>query len=415
MYQIPRGTRDFLPEQAERFRHLEAIAACLAGQYGYGEIRTPIFEQAELFERSVGESTDIVEKEMYTFLDRGERRLTLRPEGTAGVVRAFVEHKLYNGPLPAKYYYFGPMFRYERPQAGRYRQHWQFGVELFGAEGPRADVEVIALGWQYYRELGIEATLALNSIGCRQCREEYKKALVAYLRERQVCSLCRQRLERNPLRVLDCKEESCRGALVKAPQLSQYRCSPCQEHFAAVQAGLTGLSIPFTLDEKLVRGLDYYCRTTFEYKTGQLGSQDALGGGGRYDGLVELVGGPPLPAVGLALGVDRIELMDPPALRGVPERRGVWLVTLEPVADQAIALAHPLRLAGVRLQYDLTERSLKAQFKQADRANCRWTLVIGPEELKNSQAVLRDMETGQQQPLALDNLIQLVSSLEGAK
>lgn len=415
MYQIPRGTRDFLPEQAERFRHLEAIAACLAGQYGYGEIRTPIFEQSELFERSVGESTDIVEKEMYTFLDRGERRLTLRPEGTAGVVRAFVEHKLYNGPLPAKYYYFGPMFRYERPQAGRYRQHWQFGVELFGAEGPRADVEVIALGWQYYRELGVEAILALNSIGCRQCREEYKKALVAYLRERQVCSLCRQRLERNPLRVLDCKEESCRGALVKAPQLSQYRCSPCQEHFAAVQAGLTGLSIPFTLDEKLVRGLDYYCRTTFEYKTGQLGSQDALGGGGRYDGLVELVGGPPLPAVGLALGVDRIELMDPPALRGAPERQGVWLVTLEPVADQAIALAHPLRLAGVRLQYDLTERSLKAQFKQADRANCRWTLVIGPEELKNSQAVLRDMETGQQQPLALDNLIQLVSSLEGAK
>lgn len=415
MYQIPRGTRDFLPEQAERFRHLEAIAACLAGQYGYGEIRTPIFEQSELFERSVGESTDIVEKEMYTFLDRGERHLTLRPEGTAGVVRAFVEHKLYNGPLPAKYYYFGPMFRYERPQAGRYRQHWQFGVELFGAEGPRADVEVIALGWQYYRELGVEAILALNSIGCRQCREEYKKALVAYLRERQVCSLCRQRLERNPLRVLDCKEESCRGALVKAPQLSQYRCSPCQEHFAAVQAGLTGLSIPFTLDEKLVRGLDYYCRTTFEYKTGQLGSQDALGGGGRYDGLVELVGGPPLPAVGLALGVDRIELMDPPALRGAPERQGVWLVTLEPVADQAIALAHPLRLAGVRLQYDLTERSLKAQFKQADRANCRWTLVIGPEELKNSQAVLRDMETGQQQPLALDNLIQLVSSLEGAK
>ena len=415
MYQIPRGTRDFLPEQAERFRRLEAAAVRLASQYGYGEMRTPIFEYSELFERSVGESTDIVEKEMYTFQDRGERSLTLRPEGTAGVVRAFIEHKLYNGPLPAKYFYFGPMFRYEKPQAGRYRQLWQFGVELLGADGPRADVEVISLGWQYYQELGVEATLVLNSIGCRQCREEYKKALVAYLRGREICKLCSGRLERNPLRVLDCKEESCQRELEGAPRISQYLCPACQEHFEGVKAGLAGLAIPFELDERLVRGLDYYNRTTFEYKTEQLGSQDALGGGGRYDGLVELAGGPSIPAVGLALGIDRIELMDPPALKAAEGRRGVWLVTMEPAADKAISLVHPLRQQGVKLQYDLLGRSFKAQFKQADRSNCRWTLIIGPDDLEQGQAVLKDMETGEQQQLALETLVQLVSNLEGAK
>ena len=415
MYKIPRGTRDFLPEQAERFRRLEEEAIRLAEQYGYGEMRTPIFEHAELFERSVGESTDIVEKEMYTFLDRGKRRLTLRPEGTAGVVRAFVEHKLYNGPLPAKYFYFGPIFRYERPQAGRYRQHWQFGIELLGAGSPQADVEVIALGWQYYQELGVEATLVVNSIGCPQCRERYKKELVSYLDRDKICSLCRQRIERNPLRVLDCKEESCQVALMGAPRLSDYLCPDCRKHFESVQAGLTAIAIPFTLDERLVRGLDYYCRTTFEYKTGKLGSQDALGGGGRYDSLIELVGGPPLPAVGLALGIDRIELMDPPVLRMGAERRGLWLVTMDSAANEAIALAHPLRHKGVKLQYDLLGRSLKAQFKQADRFNCRWTLIIGPDELAAGRALLKDMETGEQRSLPLAEILQEIPNLSGVK
>lgn len=415
MYQIPRGTRDFLPEQAERFRRLEEIAVALACQYGYGELRTPIFEHSELFARSVGESTDIVEKEMYTFQDRGERSLTLRPEGTAGVVRAFVENKLYGGSLPAKYYYFGPMFRYEKPQAGRYRQLWQFGVELFGSEAPRADVEVIALGWQYFQELGVKANLVINSIGCRQCRGEYKKALVAYLTGRNICELCSNRLERNPLRVLDCKEESCQKELAAAPRISQYLCPTCQEHYQGVKAGLEAISIPFIQDERLVRGLDYYNRTTFEYKTNELGSQDALGGGGRYDDLVELVGGPAVPAVGLALGIDRTELMDPPALKKAPGRRGVWLVTMEPVSDQAIALVHPLRQQGVHLGYDLAGRSFKAQFKQADRNNCRWTLIIGPDDLAQGQAVLKDMDTGEQRQLALENLVDLVPNLEGVK
>ncbi len=352
---------------------------------------------------------------MYTFQDRGERSLTLRPEGTAGVVRAFVENKLYGGSLPAKYYYFGPMFRYEKPQAGRYRQLWQFGVELFGSEAPRADVEVIALGWQYFQELGVKANLVINSIGCRQCRGEYKKALVAYLTGRNICELCSNRLERNPLRVLDCKEESCQKELEEAPRISQYLCPQCQEHFQKVKAGLSDISIPFTQDERLVRGLDYYNRTTFEYKTNELGSQDALGGGGRYDDLVELVGGPAVPAVGLALGIDRTELMDPPALKKAPGRRGVWLVTMEPVSDQAIALVHPLRQQGVHLGYDLAGRSFKAQFKQADRNNCRWTLIIGPDDLAQGQAVLRDMDTGEQRQLALESLVEMVSNLEGVK
>lgn len=415
MYQIPRGTRDFLPEQAERFRRLEDLAAKLARQYGYGEVRTPIFEYSELFERGVGESTDIVEKEMYTFSDRGERSLTLRPEGTAGVVRAFVEHKLYNGAMPAKFFYFGPMFRYEKPQAGRYRQLWQFGVELIGAEGPRADVEVIALGWQYFKELGIKTRLVLNSIGCPVCRKAYREALIDDLRERPLCELCTARLERNPMRVLDCKNASCQKELKDVPLISQYLCAECSEHFTQVKTGLEELAIPYDLDPRLVRGLDYYSRTTFEYKTDSLGSQDALGGGGRYDGLVELLGGPSIPAVGLALGIDRTELMDPPALKQEEIRRGIWLVTMEPVTSQAVALAYRLRDEGVLIQFDLLDKGFKAQFKQADRNNCRWALIIGPDDIEKRQAVLRNLETGEQQELALDTLIQHVSNLEGVK
>lgn len=414
MYQAPRGTRDFLPEQAERFRRLEELAVNLARQYGYGEMRTPIFEYTELFQRGVGEATDIVEKEMYTFSDRGERNLTLRPEGTAGVVRAFVEHKLYNGALPAKYFYFGPMFRYEKPQAGRYRQLWQFGVELLGASGPRADVEVIALGWQYYKELGIDTRLVLNSIGCNQCRARYRQALISYLQGRQMCELCVSRLERNPLRVLDCKNTRCQEEIRRVPLISDYLCEDCQEHFAQVKAGLDRLDIPYALDPRLVRGLDYYNRTTFEYKTDSLGSQDALGGGGRYDGLVELLGGPSVPAVGLALGVDRIELMDPPALKAKEDRRGIWLVTMEPVADQAIAIAHRLRQGGCSIQYDLLGKGFKAQFKQADRNNCRWALIMGPDDLDNGRALLRDLETGEQRELALESLAEILTGLEGA-
>lgn len=415
MYKVPRGTRDLLPEQAERFRRLEDLAVQVAEQYGYGEVRTPIFEHSELFERGVGEGTDIVEKEMYTFSDRGERSLTLRPEGTAGVVRAFVEHKLFNGSLPAKYFYFGPMFRYEKPQAGRYRQLWQFGIELLGAEGPMADVEVIALGWHYYKLLGIETSLVINSIGCPVCRARHREDLVAYLRERPLCDLCKDRLGRNPLRVLDCKNSSCQAELKDAPLISQYLCEGCSEHFEQVKSGLTELSIPYVLDPRLVRGLDYYSRTTFEYKTDKLGSQDALGGGGRYDGLVELLGGPSTPAVGFALGVDRIELMDPPILQQADIRTGIWLITMEPVTSTAVGIAYAMREQGIAIQFDLQGKSFKAQFKQADRNNCRWALIIGPDDLERGQAVLRDLETGEQQELSLDTLTDYVLNLEGVR
>jgi histidyl-tRNA synthetase len=415
MYQMPRGTRDFLPEQAERFRRLEDLAIQVARRYGYREMRTPLFEHSELFERGVGESTDIVEKEMYTFSDRGERNLTLRPEGTAGVVRAFIEHKLYNGPLPAKYFYFGPMFRYEKPQAGRYRQLWQFGVELLGAAGPRADVEVIALGWQYYKVLGIETRLVLNSIGCPHCRGEYREVLRAYLRLRKLCPLCHERRERNPMRVLDCKNAACQAELREVPLIGEYLCPDCIEHFQQVKNGLKELEIPYALDERLVRGLDYYGRTTFEYKTDRLGSQDALGGGGRYDGLVELLGGPATSAVGLALGIDRIELMNPPALQTTLGRQGIWLVTMEPAASKALTIAYRLREQGAMVQFDLMDRGIKAQFKQADRNNCRWALIIGPDDIEKGQAVLRDLETGEQQELALMKLTDFVLNLEGVK
>lgn len=413
-YQMPRGTRDFLPQQADRFRRLEDMAAELAKLYGYGEIRTPIFEQSELFERGVGEATDIVEKEMYSFTDRGERSLTLRPEGTAGAVRSFVEHKLYNGPMPAKYFYFGPMFRYEKRQAGRYRQFWQFGVELLGAQGPQADVEVILLGCRYFELLGIPFTLVLNTIGCNSCRPTYRETLIRHLKEKNLCELCKLRLERNPLRVLDCKNADCQAELTEVPLMSKHLCPDCVDHFQGVRKGLDELNISYQLDERLVRGLDYYNRTTFEYKTDSLGSQDALGGGGRYDGLVELLGGPSVPAVGLALGVDRIELIDPPALKEDEGRRGIWLVTMEPAASQAIALAYQLRDQGVRIQFDLLNRGFKAQFKQADRNNCRYALVIGPDDLAKGTAALKDLETGEQQELGLDN-IQHVLKLEGVK
>jgi histidyl-tRNA synthetase len=414
-YQLPRGTRDFLPQQAERFRLLEDLAVEVARAYGYGELRTPIFEHSELFERGVGEGTDIVEKEMYTFSDRGERSLTLRPEGTAPTVRSFVEHKLYNGPMPAKYYYFGPMFRYEKPQAGRYRQLWQFGVELLGAPGPRADVEVISLGWQYFRRLGIQSRLVLNSIGCTTCRSDYREALLAYLREQKLCQLCTTRMDRNPMRVLDCKNPACQSELENIPLISEHLCPDCVEHFQQVKKGLNELKIPYDLDGRLVRGLDYYNRTTFEYKTDSLGSQDALGGGGRYDGLVELLGGPPTPAVGLALGIDRAELMDPPALSPPHNRRGIWLVTMEPAAAQAITLAYKLREQGAMIQFDLLGRSFKAQFKQADRNNCRWAIIIGPDDLEKGQAVVRDLETGEQKEIAFADLEQHVPNQEGVR
>ena len=413
-YRLPRGTRDLLPKQAALFRRIQDTAAELSNLYGYGEIHTPVFEYSELFQRGVGESTDIVEKEMYSFQDRGQRSLTLRPEGTAPIVRAFVEHKLYNDAMPARYYYWGPMFRYERPQAGRYRQFWQYGVELLGTQSPWADVEVIKLGWDFFQRLDIPTTLVVNNIGCLDDRERYKNALKKYLGSRPLCDDCNSRLDRNPLRVLDCKNSSCQQQLKGIPLIEDYVCPECTRHFDSVLQGLESLQVPFSRDSRLVRGLDYYNRTTFEYKTDKLGAQDALGGGGRYDGLVELLGGPSTPAVGFALGIDRLELLMA-GKESSAGRRGIWLVTMEPVTDQAVLWAYKLRNQGVSIDFDLLGRSFKAQFRQADRANCRWALMMGPDELAQGVAGLRDLETGQQQEVVLDKLVEHILNLEGVK
>lgn len=414
-YRVPRGTRDMLPEQSAMFRRMEQVAAELSELYGYCQIHTPIFEHSELFYRGVGEATDIVEKEMYTFTDRGGRGLTLRPEGTAPVARAFIEHKLYNEAMPVRYFYWGPMFRYERPQLGRYRQFWQYGVELFGADSPLADVEVIKLGWEFLRRLGVENRLVLNTIGCPKDRKRYREILIGYLKQRNLCEHCLSRLDRNPLRVLDCKSDACQNELKEVPLVGGHICPECSEHFRQVRQGLEALNIPYDLDDRLVRGLDYYTRTTFEYKTDQLGAQDALGGGGRYDGLVELLGGPSIPAVGFALGLDRMDLLAGEALKPPARRRGIWVVTMEPAAKEAISLAYGLRERGIKIQFDMMGRSVKAQFKQADRNNFRWALIVGPAELDAGLAQLRDMETGDQQQLTLAGLEQKVLDLEGVK
>jgi len=415
-YIIPRGTRDLLPEQAAVFRKMEETAVRISELYGYGELRTPIFEHTEVFERGVGDTTDIVEKEMYSFTSKGDKSLTLRPEGTAPVVRSFVENKLYNGVLPAKYFYFGPMFRYERPQAGRYRQFWQFGIELFGSAAPAADVEVIVLALDFFRALGLEdVELILNSIGCTSCRGAYREKLTQYLSEKELCENCQGRLHRNPLRVLDCKNQACAQQFTEVPLISEHLCHDCREHFTEVKAELDELGVKYTLDGRLVRGLDYYNRTTFEFKSRHLGAQDAVGGGGRYDGLVELLGGPATPAVGFALGFDRLALLNPSALNKGTERRGVWLASMPPVEAQARTWVYQLRSQGVYIESDLMGRSFKAQFKHADRGDFRYALVVGPSELESRQGILKDLVSGSESAIALDQLTEVIPHLEGVK
>ena len=311
MIKAPRGTKDILPPESNKWSQVEALLRRLSNMYNFQEIRTPIFEHTELFTRTVGESTDIVQKEMYTFEDKGGRSLTLRPEGTAPVVRAFLEHGLDGGALPVKFFYLGPMFRYEKPQAGRYREFMQFGVEILGSPSPFSDVEVIQIGVRIAEELGlIGTTLFINTIGCPLCRKEYREDLVKFLSERvsDLCPDCQSRLETNPLRVLDCKNPSCRKVTAQAPQMHEYLCAECQEHWDMLRSILTSMGMEYKVDPTLVRGLDYYTRTVFEIKWPPLGAQDTIVGGGRYDGLVEELGGKPTPGVGFALGLERLLL-----------------------------------------------------------------------------------------------------------
>jgi histidyl-tRNA synthetase len=391
----PRGTQDFLPPETGRWNELESRIHVLARRYGYGEIRTPAFEATELFVRGVGETTDIVEKEMYTFEDKGGRSMTLRPEWTAPVMRAALQHNLFNEG-PQRLYYIGPIFRYERPQAGRYRQAHQFGIECTGFPGPEADVEVISLAMHLFRTYGLTPELQVNSIGDDACRPQYRDALLAHFRP-HVQSLSedsQRRLERNPLRLLDSKAPQDQPFLESAPKFEDYLCAPCREHFDAVKTFLTQLGIPFVVNSRIVRGLDYYTRTVFEFVSDALGAQSTVCAGGRYDGLIKSLGGPNVPAVGFGLGLERL-LMTIAAAGASPEieRSGVQVIALgEQARSVLVILAALLRYSlSVPIFMDFEDRKLLAQLKIADRNNARYALIVGTDELQRGQAVLRDL------------------------
>lgn len=409
-----KGVKDILPEDTPRWRFVEDTARRWADRYGFREIRIPIFEVTTLFARSIGAATDIVEKEMYTFPDRDGTSLTLRPEGTAGTVRAFIEHNRGADPLPQKYFYIGPMFRHERPQAGRLRQFHQFGVEYFGTQDPKADVDVIALLWRFLSDLTLpDLTLEINSLGSTADRAAYLPVLVSFLkgRSKDLCENCRRRMETNPLRVLDCKVPGCRAATEDAPQLVSHLSPLAKDHFDEVRSTLGALGIPWRLNSRLVRGLDYYCFTAFEITSSHLGAQNAVGAGGRYDGLVELLGGPPTPAVGFAAGLERIVMMLPEHSLP-PTQPSVYIAAFGSEGSQAgVRLLDGLRQAGLSAISDYRATTLKGHLRQADRSGSRFAVLLGDDEAKAGSAVVRNMETKAQETVALPDLPRYFVSL----
>ncbi|MBZ0168343.1 histidyl-tRNA synthetase [Candidatus Methylomirabilis lanthanidiphila] len=412
-----RGAPDLLPHESARWQRVEAATRSLLQRYGYAEIRTPAFERTELFVRGIGEGTDIVEKEMYTFTDQGEVSLTLRPEGTAPVVRAYLEHQMAAQSPLVKVYYLGPMFRRERPQSGRFRQFHQIGVEAIGSDQPAVDAEVIDLLWALMVEgFGIpDLQLRLNSIGDAACRPTIRDRLSRYMADRssELCRDCQGRLTRNPLRIMDCKQEGCQRLVAEAPKPLESLCGACAAHFAEVRGLLDLLKIPYIIDERLVRGLEYYTKTAFEMINPRLGAQNALAGGGRYDGLIESMGGPSTPAMGFAVGLERVIASLPPALEeGV--LHGVYVATLGQEAQRTgMGLLQELRRRGVRGLMDLEARSLKGQMRQANKERVRYCLIVGDEELRRGQATLRDMVKAEQTAVALDRIIECLMGLEG--
>ncbi len=399
-----KGVKDIPPSQIPKWSVVEKAAHHLAQGYGFREIRIPIFEPTELYIRSIGGATDIVEKEMYTFPDRDGSSLTLRPEGTAGVVRAFIEHNLINEPTCKKLYYIGPMFRHERPQAGRFRQFHQFGVEMVGTTSPNADIEVISLLWRFFSSLDLPGlTLEVNSLGEPSDRQSYKENLVAFLRPRieQLCGNCRRRIYTNPLRVLDCKVPQCRAATEDAPKLIDFLSPTSKDHFDQVLAGLESLSIPYSLNPRLVRGLDYYSMTTFEVSCSSLGAQNAIGAGGRYDGLFETLGGKSTPAVGFAIGLERVLLALPESMIPHP-KPWVFVAGFGPLGTQAgFSMMDTLRSIGITSDTDHNAYSLKSLLKSADRLSAPFVLILGDDEVSQNHAILRNMQTKVQENIPL--------------
>lgn len=414
----PRGTQDFVPAESAKMRYIEGVLMKIAEKYGFGEIRTPTFEHTELFVRSVGDTTDVVQKEMYTFEDKKGRSITLKPEGTAGAVRAAMEHGLLAEALPLKLSYITPCFRYEKAQAGRYREFHQFGVELLGAQSSAADAEVIGLVNQCLTTLGVESIrLFINSIGCPNCRPGYQKALREYYQAHydDLCPTCKDRLERNPLRLLDCKEEKCHALAEHAPVILDYLCEECQQHFDTLKARLDSMGIPYEVDPYIVRGLDYYTKTVFEFKTETIGAQGTVCGGGRYDGLVEMLGGQKQPAVGFGMGLERLALVMEACGALLPEqpRCDICLVPLgEKASVYCSALIQRLREEGFAAESDLMGRSLKAQLKYANKIAARYTMVIGDAELEAGSARLKDMDSGAEAEVAFARLAAELTSRE---
>lgn len=412
----PRGTKDILPEECGQWRYVEKTVRDVCALYGYREIRTPVFEHTELFLRGIGETTDVVEKEMYSFEDRGGRSVTLRPENTAAAVRAYLEHKLYADAALSKLFYIGPMFRYDRPQAGRYRQFHQFGIEAIGSASPAVDAEAIVLAAQFLRSLGLkELTLYINSVGCPNCRPVYREKLQAFLAEKkdELCPDCRSRFDRNPLRILDCKNERCNALTAGAPEMQDCLCEECAAHFDAVKRFLTAAGAQYTINPRLVRGLDYYTKTAFEIQYAPLGAQSAVCGGGRYDGLVEECGGKPTPAVGFAIGLERVLLaLEKQAL--LPAAKEALDVYVAPLGDAARETAFrtlcALRRAGWKAETDYAGRSLKAQLKTADKLGAKYVAVFGEDEIKTGSVLLKCMETSEQQKIQADQLLEALAA-----
>ena len=420
-----KGFADILPGEVELWQTIEATARQVFSAYQFLEIRIPILEKTELFSRSIGATTDIVEKEMYTFEDRDNRstdlsepaKLTLRPEGTAGVVRAYIEAEMFKIEPVRKFYYMGPMFRRERPQKGRMRQFHQIGAEALGRGDPFIDAEILLLLNDFMGALGLtEPSLQINSLGCAECRPIYRETLLAFLRQRQdsLCYNCRRRMERNPLRALDCKEPGCIQATQDAPSILDSLCAACREHFATVQRLLRETRVNFTLNPRMVRGLDYYCRTTFEWTTARLGSQSAVAAGGRYDGLVQELGGPAIPGIGFAIGIERIAMLVKMQERAAPQGPAIYVAWVgEKARDRAFPLVHRLRQKGLSVEIDGEVRSLKSQMRRADKLKADSVLIIGDDELGKGAAALRDLASKQQEEIKFDDLEAVLTARKG--
>ena len=412
--QKPRGTMDIFPSEARLWQKIENTARDVSARFGFGEIRTPTFEELALFKRGVGEVTDVVQKEMYTFTDREDRVFALRPEGTASCVRAIIENGKASDVMPLRYYYIINCFRYEKPQAGRSREFFQFGTEMFGTKDASADATVISLADTLIRELGIEnVELHINSIGCPNCRPKYREALVEHFKahEEELCDTCKERLKTNPLRVLDCKSPVCSEIAKDAPATVDYLCEECDNHFSELKSYLDAQGIKYTVDTKIVRGLDYYTKTVFEFICKGIGAQSTVCGGGRYDGLMEQLGGPSLPGIGFGMGLTRIILaMQESGVADIPENKPVLYIAPmgAPARAKAMKIVSDLRDLGYYAECDISARSLKAQMKYADKIGARYTLIIGDSELETGLAQLKDMENSTQQEIEIDNVVSII-------